>query len=371
MDILVINWRDMEHPEAGGAEVHFTEIFTRLADRGHNVTLLTTRFRGCERKTVYHGINVLRCGSNFVFNWEAPFIIKKLLKTKKFDCIIDDVNKLPFYSNVWFKSTPCGAFYHHLFGRTVFGLTNPPMALYVYLMEKISPRIYGKTPCCAVSPSTADELVKRGMDGKKLTVIENGIDTERYCPDTSVVRDEDLLLYVGRLKRYKRVDSILEAMSAIERGCGRKLWLTVVGAGDDLPRLKKRTRELGLFGRVDFAGFVGEERKLELLRRATIFVNPSEKEGWGITNIEAAACGTPVVANDAPGLRDSVVDNETGLLYANNDVRALSSSIQKLLDDRELRERFGVGGRIWAEKFSWDSSARRVEEWLWTVVREK
>ena len=370
MNILALNWRDMEHPEAGGAEVHFFEIFSRLADRGHVVTLLTTRFKGCQERAVYRGIEVLRRGNNFLFNWQAPFLVKKLLKEKRFDCIIDDVNKLPFYSNRWFPSTRCAAFFHHLFGKTVFGLTNPPMALYVYLMERMSARFYRKTPCCAVSPSTAAELVKRGLDERNLTVIENGIDIDRYCPDNSVERDGGLLVYVGRLKRYKRVDSVLEAMNLLDK-TGHAAKLAVIGTGDDLPRLKKRARELGLVDRVDFAGFVNEDKKIEFLRKAAIFVNPSEKEGWGITNIEASACGAPVVANDAPGLRDSVVDNETGLLYNENDTASLASSIKKLLDDRQLRERFGVNGRRWAQKFSWDASAGRVEDWLLKIVPEK
>jgi glycosyltransferase involved in cell wall biosynthesis len=152
---------------------------------------------------------------------------------------------------------------------------------------------------------------------------------------------------------------------------GRKVRLAVVGAGDDMPRLKRRSLQLGLEDRVEFAGFVNENKKIEYMRRAAVFVNPSEKEGWGITNVEAAACGTPVVANNAPGLCDSVVDNETGLLYDENDVRSLALSIQKLLDDGRLRERFGINGRAWAEKFSWDASARRVEDWLLKIVSGK
>ncbi|MDR2727845.1 MAG: glycosyltransferase, partial [Chitinispirillales bacterium] len=166
MNILVLNWRDIEHPEAGGAEVHFTEIFGRLVDMGHHVTLLTTRFKGCKSDTVCRGINVLRRGNNLIFNRQAPFLINKLLKTKTFDCIIDDVNKLPFYSNRKFPQIPCGAFFHHLFGKTVFGLTNPLTGLYVYLAEKKYARGYGNVQCCAVSPSTAEELVKQGLDKK-------------------------------------------------------------------------------------------------------------------------------------------------------------------------------------------------------------
>jgi len=368
MNILILNWRDIQHPEAGGAETHLFEIFSRLVNRhGHSVTLLTTRFKGCEERAVCRGIEVLRYGDNYTFNRQSPSFIKKLLKDRRFDCIIDDVNKLPFYSNKRFSGIPCCVFFHHLFGKTVFKLTNFPTALYIYLTEKRYGRNYGKIPCCAVSKSTADELLKQGVDAGNLTIIENGIDVDRYCPDGSVTREDDLLLYVGRVKKYKRVDHILLAMSVLRKS-GLKLRLAVVGTGDDLPRLKKLAAELGLTDAVDFAGFVDEDKKIEYLRRAALFVNPSEKEGWGITNIEASACALPVAANDAPGLRDSVVDGETGLLYKENDVTSLTESLKKLLGDRELRARMGARGREWAEKFSWDASAGKVEEWLLKTV---
>lgn len=373
MNILILNWRDIEHPEAGGAEVHLFEIFSRLvSNNGYNVTLLTTRFKGCKQRTTIRGIEVVRYGNNYLFDRQAPSFIKKLLKEngRHFDCIIDDVNKLPFYSNRRFPNISCCAFFHHLFGKTVFKLTNFPMALYVYLTEMGYGRNYGKTPCCAVSKSTADELLKQGFDACNLSVIENGIDVDKYCPSEAVRRDDNLLLYVGRLKKYKRIDCIFEAMSALD-GEGRAVTLAVVGTGDDLPRLKKRAVELGIADRVSFVGFVDEAQKIDYLRRAAIFVNPSEKEGWGITNIEASACATPVVANNAPGLRDSVVDEETGLLYRENDVVSLTESIKRLLDDVEFRKRVGARGRLWAEKFSWDVSAERVGEWLRKIVCEK
>jgi glycosyltransferase involved in cell wall biosynthesis len=371
MNILILNWRDIQHPEAGGAEVHLFEIFARLVQRGYNVTLLTTRFKGCEERTTIRGIEVFRLGNNYIFDRQAPLLVRKLLKEGgRFDCIIDDVNKLPFRSNLNFPDIPCGAFFHHLFGKTVFKLTNWPMALYVYLTERGYGRVYGKIPYCAVSSSTAGELLKMGFDDRNLTVIENGIDTARYCPDESVRREDDLLLYVGRVKKYKQIDHILSAMSILE-GSGLTLRFVVVGVGDDLPRLKKRAAELGLADRVDFAGFVDEEKKIEYMRRAAVFVNPSEKEGWGITNIEASACAAPVVANDAPGLRDSVVDNDTGLLYKGNDVASLAAALGKLLGDVELRKRTGLRGRLWAQKFSWDASAGRVEEWLRKIVCER
>ncbi|MDR3012555.1 MAG: glycosyltransferase family 4 protein [Chitinispirillales bacterium] len=370
MKVLVLNWRDMEHPEAGGAEVHFFEIFGRLADKGHDITLLCSRFKGCQNNADYRGIKILRRGNNLLFNRQTPSIIKKLLKTERYDCIIDDVNKLPFYTNRRFPSIPCGAFFHHLFGKTVFSLTNWPTALYIYLTEKHYAHRHKNIHCCAVSQSTADELEKQGIDKSKLTIIENGIDTDRYCIDESTKREEDLLLFVGRLKKYKRVDNIFKAMSILDKS-GYVTRLAIVGTGDDMPRLKKSAGKLGLGDRVEFVGFVDEDKKIEYYRKAAIFVNPSEKEGWGITNIEAAACGTPVVANDAPGLRDSVVNNETGLLYSENDIQSLACSLKKMLDDRDLQKKLGESGRLRAQNFSWDASAQKVEEWLQKIIREK
>jgi len=369
MNILVLNWRDMEHPEAGGAEVHFIELFSRLVNKGHSVTLLTTRFKGSSKSAIQRGVEVLRSGRTYTFNWEAPFLVKKLLKQKSYDCVIDDVNKLPFFTSLWFPKVKCGSFFHHLLGKTVFGLTNPPMALYVYLMEKLYPWGYKRVPCCAVSKSTAAELIEKGFTEENITIIENSINTNHYCPDNNVSKEKNLLLYVGRLKKYKRVDAVFEAMNVLKKQ-GYLLRFVIAGSGDDLARLKKRCKELELEDRVEFNGFISEEKKIDLLRSAALFVNPSEKEGWGITNVEAAACGTAVVANNAPGLRESVIDNQTGLLYKENDVESLSAAIKKLLDDNELAKKFGEQGRLWAETFSWDTSAQKVENWLQAIVQK-
>lgn len=370
MNILVLNWRDIEHPEAGGAEVHFIELFSRLVDKGHSVTLLTTHFKGGSKISYQRGVEVLRLGHTYTFNWEAPFLVRKLLKQKSYDCVIDDVNKLPFFTPLWFPKVKCGAFFHHFFGKTVFGLTSAPMALYVYLMENIYSWVYKNVLCCTVSQSTAAELIEKGFPAQNISIIENSIDTALYCLDSKVSRENDLLLYIGRLKKYKRVDTVFEAMSVL-RGQGYKLRFVVAGSGDDMARLKQRCKELGLEESVEFTGFISEEKKVDLLRKAALFVNASEKEGWGITNIEAAACGTAVVANNAPGLRDSVLDNQTGILYKENGVESLESAIKKLLDDKKLAKKFGEQGRLWAASFSWDTSAQKVENWLQKIVREK
>jgi len=104
--------------------------------------------------------------------------------------------------------------------------------------------------------------------------------------------------------------------------------------------------------------------KGELLRRCWINLLTSVKEGWGISNLEAAACGTPTIASDVPGLRDSVVDGRSGFLVPHGDVEILSRRIEELLEDDEKRARMGQGARSFAEGFSWDASARAMEHFL-------
>ena len=116
---------------------------------------------------------------------------------------------------------------------------------------------------------------------------------------------------------------------------------------------------------------MSEEEKIRLFRRAWVHVLTSPKEGWGITNLEAAACGTPTVASDSPGLRDSVVDGETGFLVPHEDVQALADRIRALIDDDTLRERLGGNARRFAERFTWDRAAEETEAFLEAVVRSR
>lgn len=363
MNILVLNWRDIRHPEAGGAEVHFHELFERLVARGHTVYLLTTRYPGSTSREMINGITIYRWGHTYSFNWEAPLFVRKLKKRHRIDVIVDDVNKIPFFTPKWYPSEDCGVFFHHLFGKTVFELAAPPLAAYVLLLEKLSPWGYRGVPCCTVSKSTADELVHHGFDGNKITVIENSVDTDTYKPASGVKKDENLILYAGRLKKYKNVSALLTAVKML-RDSNLPVHLAIAGSGDDESRLREHALELGLSEHVRFMGFVDRDVQVNLYRRAAVYVNPSLKEGWGITNIEANACGTAVVANDAPGLRDSVVHEKTGLLYRTNNVKSLVESIRSLITTPRKREMLEKGGREWAQTFSWDSSAGKVEEWL-------
>ena len=329
--ILFVNWRDIANPEAGGAEIHLHEIAKRIASMQHMVTVLASCFPGCRREEIIDGVRVIRRGGKFTFNWHVPLAIRKIEQEQEFDAVVDDINKIPFYSPLYVRK-PLLAIFHHLFGRTIFLETAFPLALYVYLSELMIPVVYRNTRIVAVSRSTEEDLVSRGIPPMNISVIHNAVDHSRYTPDFSKKSPRPLVAYLGRIKRYKRVDLLLRAFKKVASEL-TDTRLAIAGSGDHLEDLKRLAFKLGISERVDFLGFVSEDAKIDLLRKAHVVVNPSSKEGWGVTVIEANACGTPVIATDVPGLRDAVVEGRTGLLVPYGDVDALSNAVIKVLKD--------------------------------------
>lgn len=365
--ILALNWQDRKHPLAGGAEVHLHEILSRLGRQGHTITLLCCRFPGAPDREEYDHMTVVRRGGRNTFNWTVPGAVKQLFAENAYDVIIDDINKIPFYAHR-FAPVPVLAIVHHLFGGAIFREVNPLFAGYVYFMESLIPRFYRTVPVMVVSESTRDDLVRRGMDRSLIRVVHNGIDHDRYRPATLEQKEgHPLIVYVGRLKKYKSIEHLFAAAKRI-RPDYPGLEIQILGAGDDQPRLEKEAVSLGVADCVHFAGFVDFERKIEMLQRAWVVVCPSLKEGWGLTNIEANACGTPVVCADVPGLRDSARDGQTGLLYPYGDIPALAERLDRVLRDEVLRHSLRAGGLDWAARFHWDYAARATQAILESVA---
>jgi glycosyltransferase involved in cell wall biosynthesis len=176
-------------------------------------------------------------------------------------------------------------------------------------------------------------------------------------------------LYVGRLKRYKGVGVALRAL-AIARREVPDITLRIAGSGDDLARLKRLAGELDIEGAVRFLGYVSEDEKATLFRGAVANVFPSPKEGWGMTIVEAAALGTPSLASDSPGLRDSVRHGESGFLVPHGDADAMAERMVALVRDEELRARLGRGAATFAASLTWDDAADLTERHLEDIIDE-
>jgi glycosyltransferase involved in cell wall biosynthesis len=349
--LLVLNERDPEHPLAGGAEVHVYEILARMVERGWRVTHLAASFPGAAKETKLRGVAVKRLANRYLYYGVVPFAARRELARARYDIVVDVLNKLPFLSP-WLVGEPCFAIVHHLFGATAFKQVAPPIAAVTYLAEKLIPFAYRDTRMLAISPSTKEDLVARGIAGDHVFVVPPGLDHRTHSPGR---RDEKapLVLWIGRLEPYKRGDVMLDAMKTIAaRLPGARL--TIVGEGSSRRELEARAASLGLGELTHFTGFVSEEEKIGWIRRSSVVVNTSEKEGWGMTVIEANACGVPSVSSNVSGLRDSVRDGVTGYLYPYGDSAALAETILRLLTDAALWNGMSERAREWAARFTWD-----------------
>jgi glycosyltransferase involved in cell wall biosynthesis len=360
--ILLLNERDPRNPLAGGAEVHIFEIFKRLAAKGHEVELIAATFPGCKSEEMVDGIRVQRIANRYFYYGLVPFVLRRTIKNRGSDIVIDVLNKLPFLSP-WFTSTPTFAIVHHLMGTTAFRQVSFPVAAVTWAMEKLIPFAYRRTAMFAISPSSRDDLIERGVNGDNVHVIPPGIDEGDYKGGEAIGSRQPLVAWVGRLEPYKCADHMIAAFAKVVTEIPDAR-LVVIGEGQARAGLEAKTAELRLSDRVTFTGFISEQEKITWLRNSAIVVNSSEKEGWGMTMIEGNACGAVAVASDVPGLRDSVRDGITGRLYPFADVDALARTVADLLGDPDGLESMSGAGRQWAERFSWDHVADDVESLL-------
>ena len=356
--ILILSYRDMQHPEMGGAEIIIHEIYRRLRAAGHQITFLTCRFPGCTPRAEIDGMEVIRIGNLYNFNFEVGRYFRKHLRGAGYTVLVEDLNKLPFYGPAFQKELPVLVNIPHLFGTTVFSQAAFPLALYVYLQERTIPRIYRGCDFQVLSDSTGEDLGRRGIPRERIHVVRSGIDHGYYTPPPGghAQPPRPVLLYLGRLKKYKCIEFPIRILSDIRRTVPEaEYW--IAGEGDYRADLERIARECGVAESVRFLGFKDGSEKLALLHESRVLLYTSPKEGWGLSVIEANATGLPCVASDSPGLRESVQHERTGFLVPHGDLAALRTRVLELLTDDGLWRRMSAEGETWARRYDWDVMA--------------
>jgi glycosyltransferase involved in cell wall biosynthesis len=363
--ILILNERDPQHPRAGGAETHVHEVFRRIAARGHAVTELVSSFPGSAERGELDAIRLERVAPLPTYYPRAAIRCARATRRGDADVVVECLNKLPFLAPLY-SARPVLGLCHHLFGATAFRQVAWPVAAAVVAVEHAVPRAYRRAPIVAISESTRDDLVARGIAAGQIEVQHPGI----RRPETAaapIAQRPPLVVYVGRLEAYKRIDLVLDAIAQLAaRRPGLKLAL--LGRGAERPRLERHAAALGIADRVEFAGFVSDAERDAWLARSRVCVCASRKEGFGLTVIEANALGTPNVAADAPGLRDTVRHGETGFLVADGDAAGFAERIDTLLCDDALAERMSLAALEWSQRFDWEIAATSMERSLARVV---
>jgi glycosyltransferase involved in cell wall biosynthesis len=366
LKILFFNWRDITHPQAGGCELHLHEIAKRIVKKGHEVTLFCGSFPNAKKTEIIDGIKIIRKGSKYTVYIHAFFTYLTYLRKKKYDIIIDDINGIAFFTPVYIYK-PKIAIIHHLV-KDIFSKELPiyfrPIG---YFAEWLIPIFYKNIEFITVSQSSKEEMSEIGIDENRIQIIHNGI-SSKYKANLEMKTENPTLCYIGRLKEYKQLDHLIKSINFVKEKFP-KIKLSIAGSGDTEEELKKLVKKLHLEETVTFHGFINEEDKISLYQQSWAFVNPSLKEGWGLTSIEANACGTPAIAYDVPGLKESIKDNFSGLLVEKIDYHHLSKKIIEFLANDLLREKLTKNALTWADNFSWDKSSTDFLDFLENVFK--
>ncbi len=360
--ILILNWRDVNHRRAGGAEVYAREMAKGLTAVGHRVTFFSGNDGSEARYDTADGVRIIRRGGfHTVYLWAALYYIFKL-RTQT-DIIIDCENGVPFFTPIYARK-PIYCVVHHIhldvFRRE---LSRPAARLASFLEGTLMPLVYRRKRFIVVSDSTKQELAALGVAESRIAIVPNGIDTEAFIPGEK--SPDPTVLYLGRIEPYKSVDVALRAFRDILRAVPSAR-LIVAGEGVATPRLKRLAMELNITEATSFPGKVSEKHKKSLLQSAWVFIQPSFKEGWGITVMEAAASGTPTVASNVAGLRDAVRNPHTGYLAPYGDAGAFAEKISSLLIDESLRKNMERSAVAWSKEFEWEKSRGKMVE----LIRE-
>lgn len=354
-NLLVLNWRDVKHPQSGGAEQYMHQIAVRWVKAGAKVTWVTGRGSNQAPEDVIDGITVIRAGGALGLYPRAALWLMR--HGKKFDGVIDCQNGIPFFSPLFLpQSTPIVQVVHHVHQDQFATRFSEPLAAVGRFLEKDVARvIYGQRSIAAVSPSTRLELRRRLGYTSPIFVVPNGT---MDLPLNVGPRDPDpTITVVSRLVPHKRLDLLLGQIAVVVEAVPN-LRVDIVGDGPEKDRLQKITADLNLLSNVTFHGYQSNEVRDGLLRRAWLTASTSAAEGWGCSVIEANAWGVPCIALRVPGIRDSVVDGKTGWLVDEpRDFGATLIEALKDIEDTGSARSITAACRDWAGRFTWDRSA--------------
>jgi glycosyltransferase involved in cell wall biosynthesis len=357
--ILILNWRDIRSPGAGGAEVLTHEIATRLVGRGDEVTWFTSRPLGAPTVELIDGVRIVRRGSELTTRLHAPAFASR----SQWDVVVEEINTLPYLTPLWARGR--SLLFIPQLAREVWWYEAPlPLALLGYASESLYLKPFRRTECVTISDSTVADLRAVGVRARihVIPMASSAPPLAALPPKTPVGR----LAIVGRLVRSKRVDHAIRALAML-RAALPEPSLTVVGLGPELGGLQELARQLGVEDAVHFVGRISEEAKQELLAEADVLVACAVREGWGLTVTEAARVGTPSVCYRISGLRDAVVEGRTGLLTEQSPA-ALAGSIRGLLGRPDAYEAMRVAAWRHNAELSWERTASAFQHVLDATV---
>src|SRR3954452_11206964 len=350
MHILVLTDRDWTHPQGGGTGTNLYGQVSRWLAWGHRVSVIGAGYDGAEKVEKIGDLTMYRVGGrSTVF----PRTIFKQWRglVPDADVVLEVINGITFLTPLWLRK-PHAALVHHVHTQHYereMGRIGRVAGLFLETLPlKL---LYRGSRFVVISHSTQRDLEAFGISSDTVTVNHIGVELGAFAPGERA--PEPTVLFLGRLKKYKRVEMLLETVEALPG-----VRLEVAGDADHRPAIEEEIARRGLGERVRLHGHVDESEKLALLQRSWVNLTASSAEGWCLTVMEAAACATPSVAMRVGGLPESIEEGVTGFLA--DDGEELTASVRRLVEDDELRDQMGDAAYERAQHFTWDRTARRT-----------
>lgn len=351
LHILILSDRDWTHPQAGGTGTALYAVVSRWLAWGHRVTVIAGDYPGAsEFESPTPGLELYRMGTRLTVFPRAAWAVLARRVGRHADVILEVINGIAFLTSLWpWLRIPRVVFCQHVHqDHYVYELGRRGRVAAALLERLPLQHLYRTTPVLTISRSAQEDLIALGVPADNIHVAYLGVEKQPY--ERARTAPHPLLLYLGRLKQYKRIEVILDVLQRLPHTT-----LEIAGEGDHRAALEREIRARGLQDRVTLHGYVGEPRKAQLYDRAWVSLTASSAEGWCHTVMEAAMRGTPSVALRVGGLRESIVDGETGFLAG--DIEELTERVREVIDSPQLRTRLGEVAETRAHGFNWDATA--------------
>jgi glycosyltransferase involved in cell wall biosynthesis/O-antigen/teichoic acid export membrane protein len=352
LHILLLTDRDWTHPQGGGTGTNLYGQVARWVAWGHRVTVIAGDYPGARPvEQLAPNLTIHRMGSRLtVFPRAARAVARGLGEDA--DVVLEVINGIAFFTPLWwFLRKPRVALVHHVHQDHYVAELGKRGKLAALLLEYLPLRfLYKGTQVLTISQSAHDDLVEQlGIDKELIHVAYLGVEPDQFHEGRR--SEEPTLLYLGRLKQYKRVEVALDVLEGIPSAK-----LEIAGSGEWREVIEREIAERGLEERVTMHGFVPEEAKAELYGRAWLNLTASSAEGWCLTVMEAAACGTPSAALRVGGLAESIVDGETGVLA--DTPEELTEKVRAVVEEPQRRDELGAAAQARARGFTWENAAQ-------------
>jgi phosphatidylinositol alpha-mannosyltransferase len=346
------------YPQLGGVPEHVHNLSRELEALGHHVTIVTSRMR---MHGMVDGAQVRRVGQSLVIyanggvarvtvGWRLTSQLEALFRRERFDVVHVHGGLAPTFGVVaplaaWRAGIPVVATFHTWFPRSIG----------YRLFRKPAQRMLDRHAATIAVSGAAQEAMARYFTAS-WEIIPNGVNTTFFRPDASprIETQGPKLLWLGRIEPRNDLETVLAAMPNI-LARHPTAHLTVVGDGPWRSRLERAARPLG--SSVRFAGFVNGERPA-YYRDADVYLCPTRRASFGVTLLEAMACGTPMAVSDLPAFRE--VAGPLAEFVPPGDVDAWGRAVNELIDNPARRVMLMKEGRRVAERHAWPLVAQRV-----------